>query len=128
MNYFFETFEDYAANGGVITEALRDAYMDPCDLWAETYESSESHEDPEYREDKYEQMASRHGCWCILSARYINSAAYNLRSQIHSAVYTQRTQHIACGHMVRSIYTARLRAYAVYNVCYAVYVMRILYT
>ena len=62
MNYFFESFEDYAAAGGVITDALRDAYMDPCDIWAETYESSESHEDPEYREDKYEQMASRHNC------------------------------------------------------------------
>ena len=63
MNYFFESFEDYAANGGVITDALRDAYMDPCDLWAETYETSESHEeDTEYREDKYEQMAARHGC------------------------------------------------------------------
>ena len=62
MNYFFESFDDYAENGGVITQAVRDAYMDPCDLWAETYESSESHEDPEYREDRYEQMAARHGC------------------------------------------------------------------
>ena len=63
MTYFFESFEDYAANGGVITGAVRDAYMDPCDLWAETYETSDSHEEEiEYREDKYEQMAARHGC------------------------------------------------------------------
>ena len=62
MNYFFESFEDYAASGGVITEALRDAYLDPCDAWEESFETSESHEDPEYREDRYEQMAARHGC------------------------------------------------------------------
>ena len=63
MNYFFESLEDYAANGGVMTDAVRDAYLDPCDLWAETYETSESYEeDAEYREDRYEQMASRHGC------------------------------------------------------------------
>ena len=62
MTYFFDSIEDYAANGGVITEAVREAYMDPCDLWAETYEDTESHEDPEYREDRYEQMAARHGC------------------------------------------------------------------
>lgn len=124
MNYFFESFEDYAANGGVITDALRDAYMDPCDIWAETYESSESHEDPEYREDKYEQLASRHGCWCILPARYIDSAANYLRSHVHSAVYWLRTLHITCvtlhitcaHHPLRSICTA-LRA--VYYVCYA---------
>ena len=100
MNYFFESFEDYAANGGVITGAVRDAYMDPCDLWAETYEASDSHEEEiEYREDKYEQMAARHGCWCILTARYIDSATYNLRDTQHitCAAYTQRTQHIACG-------------------------------
>lgn len=66
MNYFFESFEDYAANGGVITDALRDAYMDPCDAWEESFTTSASHEtyeeEEEYREDKYEQMASRHGC------------------------------------------------------------------
>ena len=62
MNYFFESFDDYAANGGVITEALRDAYLDPCDAWEDSFEASESHEDPEYREDRYEQMAARHGC------------------------------------------------------------------
>ena len=65
MNYFFESFEDYAQSGGVITQAVRDAYLDPCDAWEESFETSASHEtyeDAEYREDRYEQMASRHGC------------------------------------------------------------------
>ena len=100
MNYFFDSFNDYLASGAVLTDAARDAYLDPCDAWEESFATSAAHEtyeEEEYREDKYEQMASRHGCWCILSARYIDSATYNLRSQIHSAVYTQRTQHIACG-------------------------------
>ena len=82
MNYFFESLEDYAANGGVITDAVRDAYLDPCDAWEESFVTSAAHEtyeDAEYREDRYEQMASRHGCWCILTAKYTNSATYSQR-------------------------------------------------
>ena len=66
MNYFFESFDDYLASGAVFTEAAREAYLDPCDAWEESFETSASHEtyeeDAEYREDRYEQMASRHGC------------------------------------------------------------------
>lgn len=65
MNYLFESFDDYLASGAVLTEAARDAYLDPCDAWEESFETSAAHEtyeDAEYREDRYEQMASRHGC------------------------------------------------------------------
>ena len=66
MNYFFESLEDYALNGGVITDAVREAYLDPCDAWEESFTTSAAHdtyeEDAEYREDRYEQLASRHGC------------------------------------------------------------------
>ena len=62
MNYFFESLEDYAAKGGVITDAVTSAFLDPCDAWEESFEVTDSYEDTEYREDRYEQMASRHGC------------------------------------------------------------------
>jgi len=66
MNYLFESFNDYLASGAVFTEAARDAYLDPCDIWEDSFETSASHEtyeeEEEYREDRYEQMASRHGC------------------------------------------------------------------
>ena len=39
MNYFFESLEDYARNGGVITDAVREAYLDPCDAWEESFET-----------------------------------------------------------------------------------------
>lgn len=67
MNYFFESLEDYVQSGGVLTEAVRDAYLDPCDAWEESFATSaasdsEDYEDAEYREDRYEQLASRHNC------------------------------------------------------------------
>lgn len=67
MNYFFESFDDYLASGAVLTEAAREAYLDPCDAWEDSFKTSAAHEtyeeEPEYREeDRYAGMAERHGC------------------------------------------------------------------
>lgn len=75
MNLFFDSVEDYAYNlQGPIVDAellkatLSESSMSGDDIYdyimeAGTEVSAEMEED-EHREDRYEQMASRHHCWC----------------------------------------------------------------
>ncbi len=77
MNLFFDSVEDYAFNlQGPIVDAdlLKSTLkhfssMDGDDVYdylmdADEAPTSEMEQEDEYREDKYEQMASRHHCWC----------------------------------------------------------------